>query len=384
MWLNKSLLFTIVLLSIVSCRQGDSSLPSQAEYESILSHATEIVLTEHDSGWFEVSIMNPWDSTALLQRLALIPENLSTDSLMIPEDLTPVIIPLQRSLVTSTVHIGLLEELGSLENISAVTDVPYIASETIKKKIHQGDIVDCGTWMAPNIEKIILHHPDAILISPYQNGGNYSHLANIGIPIIYTADYLEKSPLGRAEWMKYYGLLYGKAGQADSLFSSIEEEYTSLKLKADSLAAQKPRKKVLLDVPTSGLWYVPEAGATNHQYIEDAGGQNPFAYRNGGEIITLPPEKVVYDAYDADIWIIRYGAAGDLTSKILMADYPYASRFKAFSDHNIWWCNTFKVPYFEETPFHPELLLKDFFEIINNPDVSDDSLRYFSRLEPVN
>ena len=97
--------------------------------------------------------------------------------------------------------------------------------------LSQGDaswIVDCGDAMNPDIEKIVELDADAILLSPFENSGGYGQLEKLGVPLIECAEYMETSALGRAEWMRFYGLLYGCEAQADSLFAVVEKEYFSL------------------------------------------------------------------------------------------------------------------------------------------------------------
>lgn len=83
--------------------------------------------------------------------------------------------------------------------------------------------------MNPDIEKVIDMHPDGILLSPYENSGGYGRIEKLNIPILECADYMETSALGRAEWVHFYGLLFGKEAEADSLFAGVEEAYLSLR-----------------------------------------------------------------------------------------------------------------------------------------------------------
>ena len=64
--------------------------------------------------------------------------------------------------------------------------------------------------MSPDIEKVIDMHPDGILLSPYENSGGYGRIEKLNVPILECADYMETSALGRAEWVRFYGLLFGK------------------------------------------------------------------------------------------------------------------------------------------------------------------------------
>lgn len=371
------LVILCTLLVPASCRNKESDISRL--HEDAPDYASFFTLKEHESGWIEARIQNPWDTTKLLQTVAMVPRSLHSVPTDIPQSATIVVIPLQKSLIHSTVHIGLLEELGAANTIGGVTDALYIKSASIQKGIKEGTIEDCGSWMAPALEKIIYLNPDAMLISPYQEGGTYGHLTELGLPIIYVADYMENHPLARAEWMKYYGLLFGKEREADSIFCQVEKEYNSIKHKAAETAISSGRKNVIMDLPFNGQWYVSGKGAMNDIFIEDAGGSNPLASVAEGKIVTVPKERVIKEAIDADVWVIRKNTPDTLSLVEMSSDYPFITAFKAYRDNEIWGCNLHTSNYYEETPFHPEKFLKDLFYILHQPS-SSDSLSYFHKL----
>lgn len=108
--------------------------------------------------------------------------------------------------------------------------------------------------MNPDIEKVIDMHPDGILLSPYENSGGYGRIEKLNIPILECADYMETSALGRAEWVRFYGLLFGKEAEADSLFAGVEEAYLSLRNQVKDIT---PKPTVITELKTGGTWYVP-------------------------------------------------------------------------------------------------------------------------------
>lgn len=372
----------VFLVLTYGCKDGGNSGRTAEGHKAVgLDYSSMINLSEMDSGWILAEIVNPWDTTRLLQTLALIPEGLSGDLTGIPSSAVRISIPLKESLVTSSVHIGLFEELGVLEQIAGVTDVAYIMTDSFKRRIERGEVADCGTWMAPDIERVIKLNPDAIIISPYQDGGNYARLAGLSIPVIYAADYMENSPLGRAEWMKFYGLLYGREQQADSLFKSVESRYLNLKDIADSASMAEGRPSVMLDTPYMGAWYIHGSGSTNDCYINDAGAKNPFSDMAEGNSIGISPETFLMEAKDTDVWLLRYNTKYPMTLRQLESDNPLYTRFHPFQTRNVWGCNTSEVPFYDETPFHPEYLLEDLIRIFHPSAIPPGPLRYFSKLK---
>lgn len=367
----------VALSACATAVKTDNEQPSAIE----LRHADNLRLTLREGGWIEAELTNPWDTSTTLQRIALVPRQLRTASLQLPGSIPVVKIPLEKALVTTTIHAQLIDDFGKSDAIAGVTDVDYIRDTELKERIDKGEIANCGSWMAPDIEKVISLNPDAILISPYQNGGNYAHLTQLNIPIVYMADYMESTPLGRAEWMKYYGLLFGAQETADSIFSHVEREYSQLQHKADSASTTDGRPTILIDRPYMGTWYVHGVNSANDNFITDAGARNPFNNLVEGSSQALDPETVLYEAGGADIWIIRYHSPTALTKVQMETDDPMSAQFKSFKQNRLWGANTAQVSYYEETPFHPELLLRDLVTIVHPGITADSTLRYFTPVE---
>ena len=232
--------------------------------------------------------------------------------------------------------------------------------------------------MAPDIERIIALKPEAILVSPFENSGGYGKLDKLHIPIIEAADYMESSPLGRAEWMKFYGMLFGKgknisttvAGKAseatlpascelkaDSLFAKIEKEY--LKLKAE--AGKLPKGlSILTERKTGNVWYVPGGQSTIGILLKDANARYIFSDDKHSGSLPMSPEQILAKGSQVDVWAFKYFGGAPLSQVQLLQEYDGYKALAAFSRGNIYQVDTSTVPYFELTSFHPELLLREF------------------------
>ena len=202
-------------------------------------------------------------------------------------------------------------------------------------------------------------------------------MGKLGVPLVECADYMETSPLGRAEWIRFYGRLFGRAAEADSVFAQVERSYRAL---ASKVAGAGHRPKVLSDLKSGSAWYVPAGRSTTGRIYADAGGDYVFAGLEGSGSVPMSFETVYGKARDADIWLIKYNAPVDKTCDDLRRDYaPYAG-FKAFQDRQIYGCNTAARPFYEETPFHPERLLADLVKMFH-PELSGSrDMRYFRKL----
>lgn len=363
---------TAVLLFLTSCQGGSTAAMSDGQSVE-MKHAQLLKLSEGD-GFITAEITNPWDTAKVLHRYVLVPRDAKLPENMPKGDVVRT--PLTNSVVYSSVHCSLIDEMGGFDAVKGVCDVQYIVHEKCKAGLSKGTIADLGDSSTPNIEKIIDLSPDAILLSPYQNS-DYGRLKKLGVPIIECADYMETSALGRAEWMRFYGLLYGHQEAADSIFNAIEKEYNALKA---LVPAKEKKPRVLADTKYGSSWYISGGSSTTGQLFADAGADYIFADEKSSASVPYDPEVVFDRAQDADIWVIKYNQATDKTYAELAGEYANYAQIKAFRDRNIYACNSSKVTFYEDTPFHPELLLKEYVKIFHPACLPDYELKYFKKL----
>lgn len=324
-------------------------------------------------GSYLVTVKNPWDTTATLHSYLLVPRG--GDATPRPGS-TTVEIPLRRSVVYSGVHGGAIDELGATSGIAGVTDAQYFSVPSIKAAVTSGRITDLGSSMQPVMERMVALNPDAIITSPYKNAG-YGPLEQLGIPIIEMADYMESTPLGRAEWIKLLGLLYGQYNKADSIYRAVTNDYNRIKALADSMPTHP---KVLTEQLMSGVWAVPGGGSYKAQMLRDAGAVYPWSDDSSAGSLQLDFSAVYDRAADADFWFVTsYGSP--LTRSSLRSDYQGNERIKAWRDGNIYTCDTSVSPLFDEFPFHPERLLSDYVSILHGEAVTGLTPRYFHKAD---
>ena len=427
-----------VALLMAAC-QGGKTAAADAEAGDTLEmkYAKLLTIVKHGDGedasgngegadyqYAEAIVANPWKAGTLLHRYILIPkgeEGDKTVAMLAKRRSTgarctadTVRTPVERSAVFIAPHCQLMYELGCQQAIRGVCDLNYINIPDVRKRAAsagkasagnasaQNSIVDCGSSMAPDIERIIALKPEAILVSPFENSGGYGKLDKLHIPIIEAADYMESSPLGRAEWMKFYGMLFGKdknisttaagkaseaaagkasgaaAGKAseaavgkaseatlpascelraDSLFAQIEKEY--LKLKAE--AGKLPKGlSILTERKTGNVWYVPGGQSTIGILLKDANARYIFSDDQHSGSLPMSPEQILAKGKQVDVWAFKYFGGAPLSQVQLLQEYDGYKALTAFSRGNIYQVDTSTVPYFELTSFHPELLLREF------------------------
>lgn len=374
---------------------GDTLEMKYAKLLTIVKHGDEEDSSDAAEGidyqYAEAIIANPWKAGTMLHRYILIPkgeEGDKTVAMLARRRSTgarcttdTVRTPVESNLVFTAPHCQLLTELGCQNAITGVCDKDYINIPDIKSRA-QADakvahpIMDCGSSMQPDIERIIALHPEALLISPFENSGGYGKLDKLRIPVIETADYMETSPLGRAEWIKLYGLLLGSS-KADSLFSAIEKEYLQLKAEAAKLPLGL---SILTERKTGNVWYVPGGKSTMGILLRDAHARYIFADDTHSGSLSMSPEQIIAKGNQVDVWAFKYFGGNALTKQDLLAEYQGYQALKAFQTGTVYETDTSCEPYFELTSFHPEILLREFI-ILSHPEAGDKfgKLRFYKK-----
>lgn len=389
-----------VALLMAACQGGKTAAADSEAGDTLeMKYAKLLTIVKHVDGedassngegvdyqYAEALVANPWKAGAMLHRYILIPkgeEGDKTVAMLAKRRSTgarcttdTVRTPVERSAVFIAPHCQLMYELGCQQAIRGVCDLDYINIPDVKKRAAlsgntsaQNPIVNCGSSMAPDIERIIALKPEAILLSPFENSGGYGKLDKLHIPIIEAADYMESSPLGRAEWMKFYGMLFGnEEGKSngisgscepkeDSLFAKIEKEYLSLKAQA---AGYRKGLSILTERKTGNVWYVPGGQSTIGILLKDANARYIFEDDQHSGSLAMSPEQILAKGKQVDVWAFKYFGGAPLSQAQLLQEYDGYKALAAFNRGNIYQVDTSTVPYFELTSFHPELLLREF------------------------
>ena len=365
----------LIILLLTACVGGSKTSSVSLNEEIIPLKYAENLLMMKGEGYTRVQLRNPWDTTSVLSTYILVDKE-SDMPKYLPEG-TLVRTPLSKALVYTAVHCNLIKELGVVQSIGGICELQYIKVPEIIEGCKNGTIVNAGEGTNPDIEKIIDLHPDALMLSPYENSGGHGQVEKLKVPIIECADYMETSALGSAEWIRFYGMLFGQLHKADSIFAEVEKNYNELKELAQS---QPSRPKLLCELKSGSAWYVPGGRSTTGRLYHDAGAEYAFNHYPNSGAVPLSFETVFDKAQDADIWLMKYNHATDKTLTSMREDYgPYA-QFKAFKQKQVYGCNTAYKEYYEDFPFHPDKVLKDLIKIFHPTLLPDYELKYFSNL----
>ena len=369
--------YTFLLLCLsfgCDVKQRSSSDNNELSGDETIRYAKGFEITKGE-GYTKVDIKDPWAKGKLLQRYLLVPRDEP-----LPAGLpagTVVRVPLRKMVVYTAVHAAMFDELGALDEIAGVCEGRYIKDATLNARIEKGLIWDLGKSTSPNIEKMMELSTEVIIASPFEHG-SYGSVEKIGIPIIECADYMETDPLGRAEWIKFIGLLTGESRRADSMFQATKTNYLRLKALAENISY---RPKLMTELKYGNSWFVSGGESYMAHLFKDAGADYLFAYLPGAGGIPLSFETVLQKAIHADLWMVLYNREEDMTYRLLQSDFTSYSRFDPFRNRRIYGCNVNYSLYYEEVPLHPDYLLAELIAIFHPSLLPDHTFRYFTPLK---
>lgn len=365
-------------IALCSCKSGagDTEYTDIETADTLTCHARYLTIADCGGGLVRVDVSDPWRDGRMLARYAFVHrDSLLPDSL--PSDIRIVRTPVDNAAVFSSVHTEALRDLGAIDVVKAIADRQYFApGDTISHLVESGRIVDLGSVSSPSTELMAASGIDVVLRSPMQDLNTAKYPDKV--VAVECADYMEQTPIGRAEWILLLGELCGKRDDARKIFDSVIDNYSLLVFKARGAQSVKP--KVLADTEYSGAWYVAEGGSYMARMLTDAGAEWPWADTEGSGSLTLSLEEVAAKALDADLWLVRsYGY--DTTPSTLKALNPRYTAFKAWKDGNIYSCNTKEKNIFNDAAFHPDRVLAEYIAIFHPEVLPGYKLNYFKHIK---
>ncbi len=311
----------------------------------------------------------------LLKRGKAIPPNFSPDQV--------IEIPLQNLTVLSTTHIALADMLGEMQSVTGVADAEYVTTPSALERIGAEKIKNVSTGNSLNNELVVSLKPDMVMASGLSSMAglrNYQTLLDAKVKVVFNSEWMEETPLGRAEWIKFMAAFYDKEVQADSIFGEIERKYTEISQIAQQI---RPRPTVLLNMPYKSVWYVPGGNSYVAKLLSDAGFE--YFWKTDTSTVSLPLafEAVVPVALQAQYWLMP----GTVESKkeLLEKDNRFGE-FQSFRKGLVF-NNNRKVneqggnDYWASASLNPHLVLADMVKIIRPDLLPKHEFVYFKKLE---
>jgi len=329
-----------------------------------------------------LKISSPWPNSESSYSYALIPKDkMSTMTLNIDEYDAIIATPVNNIVVTSTTHIPALEALGVLDKLSGFPDTQYISSKKARRLIDDEKIKELGNNEALNTEMVIELNPELVVgFSISSENKAYETLQRANIPVVYNGDWTEKTPLGKAEWIKFFAPFFGLEKKADSLFKKIERSYVTAKSLAQK-AETKPT--VLSGALYKDVWYLPGGNSWAAQFLQDANADYLWKETTETGSLSLSIEAVLTKAKNADFWV----SPSQFTSYSAMEKagrhYP---QFEAFKNRKLYTFakttgETGGLLYYELAPNRPDLVLKDLVHIFHPTLLPDHKPFFFQALD---
>lgn len=360
----KQIIFIFLIAVIFSCKNSkapDSSIAKQAE-EVKMENAEGFSITKFE-GYSILKVNTPWPEAEdpfvylLAEKNAKLPEGLKYDQ--------KIEVPVESIVVTSTTHIPALEALNEENNLVGFPGLNYISSEKTRTLIEDGRISELGQNENINTEVLIDLDPDLVIgFAINATNKSFETIQKTGIPVIYNGDWTEATPLGKAEWIKFFGALFGKQEKAVEIFDGIKSEY----LAASKLAATaKEKPTVIAGSMYNDKWYMPYGNSWQAQFLKDANANYLYSDTHGDGSLSLAFESVLEKAEEAEFWV----SSGQFTSyEQLFNQSEHYKRFKAVKNKKVYSVSLSKgktggITFYELGPQRPDLILKDLISIFH-------------------
>jgi iron complex transport system substrate-binding protein len=358
--------FLLLFFTLTGCKKAETIDVVKPEIaRNSIEYASGLSIVKQD-GYSIVTVINPWPNAnknftyILKEKEAKVPDSL--------QKYTTIKVPLESVVVTSTTNIPFLEMLEVENKLVGFPHTDYISSEKTRALIDKGSVKNIGQNEKLNIEQLIELSPDLIVTFGVDNNNPMlDNLKKSGLNVFIQGDWMEQSPLGKAEWIKLYGALFGKEEKAKELFDKIVLSYNQAK---KLLTDKQATSTVLYGSMYEDLWYVAKGNSWVAQFMKDAQANYLWANLEGTGSQGLSFEKVLDKAKTANFWI----ATGSFkTLDEFGKSNPHYSEFDAFKNKTIY---TFESKlgatggtiYYELSPSRPDLVLKDYIKIFH-PDL---------------
>ncbi|HNR73525.1 MAG: periplasmic binding protein [Bacteroidetes bacterium OLB12] len=361
---------------MLGCLPADKT--SDIVYNDTLKYAKGFSIS-HEGNNIRVTINRPYSgaekgySYLLVPRGEPVPEHDAAEQV--------IQIPIERIVCTSTTHIPLLDYLNESDALVGFPTTDYVSSAVMRNRIDKGEVTDVGIDKGMNLELLISLKPELVMSYTMTSDlGQLKKIAELGIPVVINAEYLEEHPLGRAEWIKFMALFFGKERGADSVFNSIEQEY----LATEQLAASATtRPAAMSGIVYGDTWFMPAGKNYAAKLLHDAGIKYLWSETETSGFLELSFEAVYEKAKEADLWI-GVGSFASL-AELKAAEKRY-TLFKPFQQGTVYSYNARMgakggSEFLELGYLRPDLILKDLVKIAHPNLLPDHALFFHKKLD---
>lgn len=344
-----------------------------------ITHATGLAV-EYHKHYKIVTIKNPWQNANTKFKYVLV--RCGTPTPQGFNQAQVITVPVKSIVSLSTTHLPHLAKLGVVEKLIGISNTKQVNTFEVAERIKAGKIAQIGDNSNVNIEKLLELNPD--LVTTYGTGNSqtdsYAKLTEAGLKVGINAEYMEDTPLGRSEWLKFTALFFNKEEQAEKIFKEITHKYEQVAQKAKSL---KSRPTVFVGFNFKGTWYMPGGNSYLAKYLADAGANYLWSDEKSSGSLPLSFEVVLERAANADYWL-NFSQSWQSLKDLVAEDNRYAD-FKAVKQGNLY-NNNARVnksggnDYWEDGISNPDVVLSDLIKILHPEILPHHQLFYYRKL----
>ena len=369
-------LITLLGIFISSCKKETKKSTSKLETSISIKYAKGFSVNV-ENGVKKLKINAPYQNTNKTFEYIISSESLESNN-----KINNIHVPINKMVITSTTHVPMVELLGEEKSIVGFPYAKYVSSEKTRALIDDEKIKEIGKESSLNTEILLDLQPDLVVgYSVTTADKSLTTAEKSGISVIYNGDWLEETPLGRAEWIKFFGILYNKEKEADSIFNIIEKNY----LNAKALASNTEKQPNILSgaIMNKDIWNLPAGDSFVAQFLKDANLNYLWQNTKGKGSLSLNFESVLDKGVNADFWI----APGYFSTKEqMLQNNQIYQQFDAFKKDKIYTPSTKKgatggIIYYELAPSRPDLVLKDLIKITNPDLLKNYELTFFEKMQ---
>lgn len=357
------LMLSVLVMALSSACTGNKNGAGTTSAEAVYTptYAKGYTITCGSDSITTVEVKNPWQGADSVTKTYRVEK------------------PAQKIVAMSSTFVAMLESLGEVDRIVGVSGLDFISSDALRS--HGEKVADVGYDTNVDFEQLVMLNPDIVLLYGVNGPSAIENKLNeLDIPYAYIGDYLEESPLGKAEWVVAIGEMVGKRDEAVALFDSIASSYNSIK---SSYANVTERPKVMINAPYNDSWWMPSTKNYMAQLIEDAGGDYIYKKNDSNASAVIDIEEAYVLMSEADVWI-NPGQAASLSQVAAMT--PRFTDTKLFKSGDIWNNNRRSTPgggndFYESGIMHPDIILEDLANIFHPDSLSKYEPMYYQRLK---